>query len=176
MRVLLVSSGAVGCGMSLLSLKKRPTVMAELQACAALGQPRLMRLYDERLRSLSNSVLPRSCSLTSNSIAARFYQQRPAQRGASPRATRASSPSSTRTTSSPTMNSIGAKLRRQRPALRPCRHPGPCGTAHHSIQYSRARHQLRRNWPPHQVTCMASTRQDPEARRRHTKPDQLSAG
>ncbi len=45
--VLLVSSGAVGCGMSLLGLTKRPTVMAELQACAALGQPRLMRLYDE---------------------------------------------------------------------------------------------------------------------------------
>ncbi len=45
--ILLVSSGAVGCGMSLLKLKKRPTVMAELQACAALGQPRLMRLYDE---------------------------------------------------------------------------------------------------------------------------------
>ena len=45
--VLVVSSGAVGCGMSLLGLKKRPAVMAELQACAALGQPRLMRLYDE---------------------------------------------------------------------------------------------------------------------------------
>lgn len=45
--VLVVSSGAVGCGMSLLKLKKRPTVVAELQACAALGQPRLMRLYDE---------------------------------------------------------------------------------------------------------------------------------
>jgi glutamate 5-kinase len=46
-QVLVVSSGAVGCGMSLLGLSKRPTVMAELQACAALGQPRLMRLYDE---------------------------------------------------------------------------------------------------------------------------------
>lgn len=45
--VLVVSSGAVGCGMSLLGLKKRPTAIAELQACAALGQPRLMRLYDE---------------------------------------------------------------------------------------------------------------------------------
>jgi len=45
--VLVVSSGAVGCGMSLLGLKRRPTAMAELQACAALGQPRLMRLYDE---------------------------------------------------------------------------------------------------------------------------------
>jgi glutamate 5-kinase len=45
--VLIVSSGAVGCGMALLGLKKRPTIMPELQACAALGQPRLMRLYDE---------------------------------------------------------------------------------------------------------------------------------
>ena len=46
-QVLLVSSGAVGCGMSLLSLTQRPTAMAELQACAALGQPRLMSLWDE---------------------------------------------------------------------------------------------------------------------------------
>ena len=45
--MLVVSSGAVGSGMALLGLKKRPTAMAELQACAALGQPRLMRLYDE---------------------------------------------------------------------------------------------------------------------------------
>jgi glutamate 5-kinase len=45
--VLVVSSGAVGCGMSLLGLKKRPAAMDHLQACAALGQPRLMRLYDE---------------------------------------------------------------------------------------------------------------------------------
>jgi glutamate 5-kinase len=46
-QVLVVSSGAVGCGMSLLGLIKRPTAINELQACAALGQPRLMRLYDE---------------------------------------------------------------------------------------------------------------------------------
>jgi glutamate 5-kinase len=46
-QVLLVSSGAVGCGMSLLRLARRPTEVAELQACAALGQPRLMSLYDE---------------------------------------------------------------------------------------------------------------------------------
>jgi glutamate 5-kinase len=46
-QVVVVSSGAVGCGMSLLKLKKRPTRMDELQACAAIGQPRLMRLYDE---------------------------------------------------------------------------------------------------------------------------------
>jgi glutamate 5-kinase len=46
-QVLVVSSGAVGCGMSLLGLTRRPAAIAELQACAALGQPRLMRLYDE---------------------------------------------------------------------------------------------------------------------------------
>ena len=46
-QVLVVSSGAVGCGMSLLGLSKRPTAIDQLQACAALGQPRLMRLYDE---------------------------------------------------------------------------------------------------------------------------------
>jgi glutamate 5-kinase len=46
-QVVVVSSGAVGCGMALLGRKKRPTAMDELQACAALGQPRLMRLYDE---------------------------------------------------------------------------------------------------------------------------------
>jgi len=46
-QVIVVSSGAVGCGMSLLGLKKRPTAMDELQACAALGQPRLMSLYDQ---------------------------------------------------------------------------------------------------------------------------------
>ena len=46
-QVLLVSSGAVGCGMSLLGLTRRPTAMAGLQACAALGQPRLMGLWDK---------------------------------------------------------------------------------------------------------------------------------
>jgi glutamate 5-kinase len=45
-QVLVVSSGAVGCGMSLLGLTRRPTLMAELQACAALGQPRLLSLWD----------------------------------------------------------------------------------------------------------------------------------
>ncbi len=48
--MLVVSSGAVGCGMAQLGLKKRPTEMEEIQACAALGQPRLMSLYDEAFR------------------------------------------------------------------------------------------------------------------------------
>jgi glutamate 5-kinase len=45
--VLLVSSGAVGLGMERLGLMTRPTVLAQMQACAAIGQSRLMSLYDD---------------------------------------------------------------------------------------------------------------------------------
>jgi glutamate 5-kinase len=45
--VLLVSSGAVGLGMERLGLISRPTVVAQIQACAAIGQSRLMALYDD---------------------------------------------------------------------------------------------------------------------------------
>ena len=45
--VLLVSSGAVGMGVERLALPTRPTRLAELQACAAVGQSRLMALYDD---------------------------------------------------------------------------------------------------------------------------------
>src|ERR1700751_1210968 len=43
---LLVSSGAVGAGLMLLKLQKRPTDLPSIQACAAVGQSRLMRLYE----------------------------------------------------------------------------------------------------------------------------------
>ena len=43
--VVLVTSGAVGAGMGALGLEKRPTELAELQACAAVGQSRLMATY-----------------------------------------------------------------------------------------------------------------------------------
>ena len=45
--VLMVSSGAVGLGMERLALTQRPTVVAQVQACAAIGQSRLMALYDD---------------------------------------------------------------------------------------------------------------------------------
>ena len=45
--VLMVSSGAVGLGMERLGLMHRPTVVAQVQACAAIGQSRLMALYDD---------------------------------------------------------------------------------------------------------------------------------
>ena len=36
--IVLVTSGAVGAGMGALGYEKRPTELAELQACAAVGQ------------------------------------------------------------------------------------------------------------------------------------------
>jgi glutamate 5-kinase len=45
--VLVVSSGAVGLGMERLGLLERPTVVAQIQACAAIGQSRLMSFYDD---------------------------------------------------------------------------------------------------------------------------------
>lgn len=43
--VVLVSSGAIACGMSVLKLKKRPQDIAGLQAAASIGQSELMGIY-----------------------------------------------------------------------------------------------------------------------------------
>lgn len=53
LEVLIVSSGAVGLGMERLGLMTRPTVLAQVQACAAIGQSRLMALYDEAFARMS---------------------------------------------------------------------------------------------------------------------------
>lgn len=45
-RIVLVSSGAVGAGVGLLTLKARPTDLAKLQAVAAVGQTHLIQTYD----------------------------------------------------------------------------------------------------------------------------------
>jgi glutamate 5-kinase len=45
--VLVVSSGAVGLGVERLGLAGRPTAVEEVQACAAVGQSRLMALYED---------------------------------------------------------------------------------------------------------------------------------
>jgi glutamate 5-kinase len=45
--IVIVSSGAIGAGMGVLGYEKRPTELAELQACAAVGQPGLMAHYAE---------------------------------------------------------------------------------------------------------------------------------
>ena len=45
-QVVLVTSGAIATGMESLGLRKRPTNLPELQMAAAVGQVRLMTLYD----------------------------------------------------------------------------------------------------------------------------------
>ncbi len=45
--VIFVTSGAVGAGMGVLGYEKRPSELAELQACAAIGQSRLMAIYEQ---------------------------------------------------------------------------------------------------------------------------------
>ena len=47
LEVLLVSSGAVGLGAERLGLSARPSELAEVQACAAVGQSRLMGVYED---------------------------------------------------------------------------------------------------------------------------------
>jgi glutamate 5-kinase len=54
--VVLVSSGAVGAGMGALGYKKRPSQIAELQACAAVGQSRLMSIYEKLFGAHSLAV------------------------------------------------------------------------------------------------------------------------
>jgi glutamate 5-kinase (EC 2.7.2.11) len=46
-RVILVSSGAVGVGCTRLGMTTRPQSLALKQAVAAVGQSRLMRIYDD---------------------------------------------------------------------------------------------------------------------------------
>jgi glutamate 5-kinase len=50
LQVILVSSGAIAAGMSVLGLKQRPKSLAQLQACAAIGQGQLMAAYDGLFR------------------------------------------------------------------------------------------------------------------------------
>ncbi|MFH0772233.1 MAG: glutamate 5-kinase [Candidatus Omnitrophota bacterium] len=46
-KVVLVSSGAIGAGMNLLQMRSRPKLLPKLQAVAAIGQSQLMKAYDE---------------------------------------------------------------------------------------------------------------------------------
>jgi glutamate 5-kinase len=54
--VVLVTSGAIGAGMTRLRLKQRPTAITELQACAAVGQNLLMARYDHAFARESLTV------------------------------------------------------------------------------------------------------------------------
>lgn len=55
-QVVLVSSGAVGVGCTRLGLAERPRTIALKQAVAAVGQGRLMRVYDDFFTSLNQPI------------------------------------------------------------------------------------------------------------------------
>lgn len=54
--VVIVSSGAVGAGMGALGFNKRPAEISELQACAAVGQSRLMATYEKLFAKFNLTV------------------------------------------------------------------------------------------------------------------------
>jgi glutamate 5-kinase len=47
LQILLVSSGAVGIGLKTLGIERRPARLSQVQALAAVGQSKLMALYDQ---------------------------------------------------------------------------------------------------------------------------------
>ena len=55
-RVILVSSGAVGVGCARLNLSEKPRKIALKQAVAAVGQGRLMRIYDDLFSTLQQAI------------------------------------------------------------------------------------------------------------------------
>ncbi|KAH6897028.1 Aspartate/glutamate/uridylate kinase [Thelonectria olida] len=68
-RVVIVSSGAIGVGLRRMDVEKRPKHLAQLQALAAIGQCRLIRLWDSLFDHLRQPVA--QILLTRNDIADR---------------------------------------------------------------------------------------------------------
>jgi glutamate 5-kinase len=54
--VVIVSSGAIGVGLRRMDVEKRPKHLAKLQALAAIGQCRLISLYDSLFAHLRQPV------------------------------------------------------------------------------------------------------------------------
>ncbi|MFC1501453.1 glutamate 5-kinase [Elusimicrobiota bacterium] len=54
--IVIVTSGSIGAGMGKLKIHKRPNSLREKQALAAIGQPLLMDIYQEKLGSLGIDI------------------------------------------------------------------------------------------------------------------------
>lgn len=55
-KIIFVSSGAVGAGMEALGIKSRPDELPLIQACASIGQVRLMRVYEDLFASFEQPI------------------------------------------------------------------------------------------------------------------------
>lgn len=60
--VVVVTSGAVGAGMGVLGFEQKPQVLAEKQACAAIGQVRLMQAWENAFAGAGLAVAQILCS------------------------------------------------------------------------------------------------------------------
>jgi glutamate 5-kinase len=67
--VVIVSSGAIARGISVMNLPERPSAIAELQAASAVGQGKLYRAYEELLRE--RSITSAQVLLTFSDLSAR---------------------------------------------------------------------------------------------------------
>ncbi|KAF2705663.1 glutamate 5-kinase [Pleomassaria siparia CBS 279.74] len=72
-RVVLVSSGAIGVGLRRMDLDKRPKHLPQIQALAAIGQCRLMSLWDQLFGHVGQPIA--QILLTRNDIADRTQYQ-----------------------------------------------------------------------------------------------------
>ncbi len=71
MDIVIVSSGAVGCGMNALKMEKRPVLLPEKQAVAAIGQARLMHYYETLFRAYGGDLTTAQVLLTQADLDAR---------------------------------------------------------------------------------------------------------
>ncbi|KIW40412.1 glutamate 5-kinase, variant [Exophiala oligosperma] len=69
-RVVIVSSGAIGVGLQRMNMPKRPKHLAQVQALAAIGQSRLMSIWDSLFAHMNQPVA--QILLTRNDIADRI--------------------------------------------------------------------------------------------------------
>lgn len=68
LNLLIVSSGAIGCGMTTLKLGERPKVLPLKQATAAVGQARLMHFYQVLFQTYGNGLHTAQVLLTSSDL------------------------------------------------------------------------------------------------------------
>lgn len=54
--VVIVSSGAIGAGRKALGFKEKPKALSEKQACAAVGQARLMMIYQKLFAEYNQTI------------------------------------------------------------------------------------------------------------------------
>ncbi|MDQ1257218.1 MAG: glutamate 5-kinase, partial [Candidatus Hydrogenedentes bacterium] len=66
--ILIVSSGAIGCGMNALGMTERPKLLPLKQAAAAVGQSTLMHYYETLFRTYGHGLKVAQVLLSANDL------------------------------------------------------------------------------------------------------------